>query len=348
MSTVDNVEQKRSAVIQLWKNGHRQADIWKSLGTREYTRSFVSRTINRYNKLGTLKDAPRSGRPRSVRTPVVRRKIRQMLSRKPTLSYRRIAARACISNTSAQRVISNDIGVKSFRRTRTEALNQLTIKKRVQRCRKLSASLKNVDLDNIVFSDEKLWSIEEKHNTQNSRVYAISRDNIPEQYKRVEKSLHPKTVMVWAGISGRGKIPIVFLPEGAKINAILYQELVLSKHVSRIGNTFMKGNHWLFQQDGAPAHTAASTQDWLANNVPDFIGKNDWPPSSPDINPCDFYLWGRMEAIVNSRSYDSIESLKRAIRRTWDQLDQEEVANVCRKFPEKLKKCIQTKGKRFE
>ena len=112
------------------------------------------------------------------------------------------------------------------------------------------------------------------------------------------------------GISGKGKTQIVFLPEGAKVNANLYQKHILSKHVSRIGCTFMKRNHWLFQQDGAPAHTAVSTQDWLATNVPDFIGKNDWPPSSPDINACDFYLWGRLEAIVNCRSYDSIVSLK--------------------------------------
>ena len=86
----------------------------------------------------------------------------------------------------------------------------------VRYIRKLTARLKNVNPDNIVFTDEKLWSIEEKHNTQNSRVYAKSRDMIPEQYKRVEKSLHPKTVMVWAGISGKGKTQIVFLPEGAK------------------------------------------------------------------------------------------------------------------------------------
>ena len=109
MSSVKLIEQKRYAVIQLWKNGHRQADIRKSPGTREYTRSFVSRTIDRYTKYCTLKDAPRSGRPRSVRNPAVRKNVRQMLSRKPTLSYRQIASRALISNTSAQRLISDDL-----------------------------------------------------------------------------------------------------------------------------------------------------------------------------------------------------------------------------------------------
>ena len=78
-----------------------------------------------------------------------------MLSRKPTLSYRKIAARASISNTSAQRLISEDFGRRSFKRTKTEALNQLTIQKRVKRCRKLTARLINVNPDNIVFTDEK-------------------------------------------------------------------------------------------------------------------------------------------------------------------------------------------------
>ena len=61
----------------------------------------------------------------------------------------------------------------------------------------------NPDYD--VFTDEKLWSIEEKRNTKNYRVYAKLRDMIPEQYKRAVKSLHPKTVIVWVVITGNGR-----------------------------------------------------------------------------------------------------------------------------------------------
>ena len=89
MSSGKLLEQKRYAVIQLWKNGHRQADIRNSLGTRGYTRSFVSRTIYRYSKHRTLKDAPCSGRPRTIRTPAVRRNVRQMLSRNRHYPIRR-------------------------------------------------------------------------------------------------------------------------------------------------------------------------------------------------------------------------------------------------------------------
>ena len=42
----------------------------------------------------------------------------------------------------------------------------------------------------------------------------------------------------------------------------------------------MKNEDWVFQQDGAPAHTSKQTQEWLNENVPNFISKEEWLPSS--------------------------------------------------------------------
>ena len=38
---------------------------------------------------------------------------------------------------------------------------------------------------------------------------------------------------------------------------------------------------WVFQ-DGAPAHTSKTTQEYLDGATPDFIRKGEWPPQSPD------------------------------------------------------------------
>jgi len=51
---------------------------------------------------------------------------------------------------------------------------------------------------------------------------------------------------------------------------------------------------FVFQQDGAPAHTAHQTQDWLTASCTDFIAKDEWPPNSPDLNPLDYHVWGAM------------------------------------------------------
>src|SRR6218665_1829341 len=49
---------------------------------------------------------------------------------------------------------------------------------------------------------------------------------------------------------------------------------------------------FIFQQDGAPAHTARVTQEWLHANCPEIIEKDRWPPNSPDLNPLDYHVWG--------------------------------------------------------
>jgi len=51
---------------------------------------------------------------------------------------------------------------------------------------------------------------------------------------------------------------------------------------------------FVFQQDGAPAHTAHQTQDWLTANCTDFITKDQWPPNSPDLNPLEYRVWDAM------------------------------------------------------
>jgi len=39
---------------------------------------------------------------------------------------------------------------------------------------------------------------------------------------------------------------------------------------------------------------AKLAQDWIATNCSEFIGKDEWPPNSPDLNPLDYHVWGAM------------------------------------------------------
>ncbi|QQP32478.1 Uncharacterized protein FKW44_024404 [Caligus rogercresseyi] len=48
-----------------------------------------------------------------------------------------------------------------------------------------------------------------------------------------------------------------------------------------------------------------------------FWSKEFWPPSSPDLNPCDYYLWGVLEKDTNKRAHNTVDSLKAASSRQW-------------------------------
>jgi hypothetical protein len=41
-----------------------------------------------------------------------------------------------------------------------------------------------------------------------------------------------------------------------------------------------------------------------------IIIKGFWPPRSPDLNPCDFYLWGKLRNIVYANNPHDLEALK--------------------------------------
>jgi len=52
----------------------------------------------------------------------------------------------------------------------------------------------------------------------------------------------------------------------------------------------------IFMQDGAPPHFTFTVRAWLDQNTSGrWMGRrglHEWPPSSPDLSQCNFYLWG--------------------------------------------------------
>ena len=105
----------------------------------------------------------------------------------------------------------------------------------------------------------------------------------------------------------------VFVPPGVKINSISYQKLILEPVVKDLSEMMFSGESFLFQQDGAPAHTSNSTQSWLRNNISDFVSKEEWPPYSPDLNPMDYSIWSILESKACAKSHTSIQSLKTSL-----------------------------------
>ena len=61
------------------------------------------------------------------------------------------------------------------------------------------------------------------------------------------------------------------------------------------------------------------TQAWLQECY-DFVPFSHWPPSSPDLNPPDYFIWSYVENIPNMISHNTKASLIAAIRRVFAEL----------------------------
>ena len=110
--------------------------------------------------------------------------------------------------------------------------------------------------------------------------------------------MKPASVMAWGAITSNGQTPLVFIEQEVKINKELYINDILEAALKPWAVNHFKGAHWAFQLDFAPSHKAKVTLEWLRNHVPGIISPEEWPASSPNLNPMDFRIWSFMEAKV--------------------------------------------------
>ena len=162
------------------------------------------------------------------------------------------------------------------------------------------------------------------------------------------QSKNPASVMVFAAVASDGKVmPPHFIEAGLKINAAEYLKIlkdVLMPWIRRNYDPFKV----MLVQDSAPAHGAKKLQDFLKENLPLMVPKDIWPSSSPDLNVCDYWLFGVIEGTSNVTSHPSVNSLKAAIRRGFRNLDPEDVKRSCSRFRSRISQIIDANSDHIE
>jgi hypothetical protein len=98
--------------------------------------------------------------------------------------------------------------------------------------------------------------------------------------------------------------------------------------------------HYIFQLDGAPAHNSKKTQDCLKENLPEVWEKEIWPPTSPDCNPLDYFVWGVTELKVNAAPQNKNKDLIKKIKEAMGSLNRDTMAKACRRFRSRIKAIV--------
>ena len=113
------------------------------------------------------------------------------------------------------------------------------------------------------------------------------------------------------------------------------------KRFRRKRPALFKSGQWHFHQDNAPVHNSILVTDFLTKLG---IKTVSHPPNSPDLAPCDFWLFPKLRGC----RYETIEEMKEAVTKVIDTLTQEDFYGAFLKVLERYSKCIAARGENFE
>ena len=154
---------------------------------------------------------------------------------------------------------------------------------------------------------------------------------------------HPASVMMVGVVAWNGeKMPPVWFSRGYRLTAAAYKDALVTKILSWMRNITNNANY-LFQQDGAPAHTAKIVQEWLGSDM------NFWPPQSPDLSPSTTASGRILRARpVKFATAVSVEELKSSVNRFWASMRKDFIRKVCNGFRPRLCRVIAAEGGHIE
>ena len=138
-----------------------------------------------------------------------------------------------------------------------------------------------------------------------------------------------------------------WVPTGQTVNKEYYVEVLrkFRKRFLRKRPALLKSAQWHFHQDNAPVYNSILVTDYLTKMG---IKTLPHPPYSPDVAPCDFWLFPKLKEKHRGCRYETIEEMKEAVTKVIDMLTQEDFHRAFQKLLEQYNKCIAAGGDYFE
>ena len=136
-----------------------------------------------------------------------------------------------------------------------------------------------------------------------------------------------------------GMIYMHWVPTGQTVNKEYKAEVLreFKKRYRRKKPALFKSAQWHFHRDNAPALNSTLLTDYLTKTgiktVPQY-------PYSPEVAPCDFWLFPKLKENLRGCRYGTIEEIKAAVTKVIDMLTQEDFHGAFEKLLERYNKCI--------
>jgi len=127
----------------------------------------------------------------------------------------------------------------------------------------------------------------------------------------------------WRFFDSDGIVHHEYAPDGQTINEEFYTEVLgrLCESVRRKRPEKWRDGNWILHHDNTLAHTSHLVQRVLPKHGTALLQQ---PPYSPDLAPCDFFLFPRRNKVLKGHRFGATENIKRNSTKTLLDIPKEE------------------------
>ena len=316
---------------------------------RPVCKTYLRDLIEKFQTTFSVKDAPRSGRPRSL-APDERLNVLVDVIETPQLSVEKLAEQhdSCYSTV---RKILKENKFHPFKPVLIHEINEDDPDRRMQFCDQIQQKIAEDPefVKKTCFSDESSFFLNGTVNRHNCRYWALQN---PHEFRETHTQF-PQKVNVWAGIFNDQIVGPFFI--NGNLDGPTYLQLLEEAVIPRIVEIIEDDDEDfdpIFQQDGAPPHYALAVRAYLDVEFPGrWIGRRgpiEWPARSPDLTPLDFFLWGHLKSVVYKTPVADVNELKQRIKDECGKITPEMLKNARKEFEARLFHCQAALGAQFE
>jgi len=344
---------KRVLIWYCWKrhltSQQAQQELAQVLGTDCPSLSSIKEWIAHFHQGRlTFEDDPRSGRLPSAVTEENITAIRDLIDADPHITTRQLLSFVDIGSGSLQSILHDHLKIRKLcARWVPHRLTQEQKMRRVDFCHFMLERYETADRRRLaeVYTEDETWLYYYDIPLKRQSAMWVFEDEDPPTVVRRSRSVGKRMFAFFLSTSGIATK--VMLESKKTVTAKWFTEVCLSHFLEVIQeqrpNTGTRGIH--LHMDNAPAHTALATQHFLDERGVKILPHS---PYSPDLAPCDFWLFPVLKAQLRGRQFQSDEDLEQAAATAIEQIPKDDFSSFFNKWIERMHKCISVHGEYFE
>jgi len=197
---------------------------------------------------------------------------------------------------------------------------------------------------NIITAD-KTWCFQYEPTTKRQSSESVDPGDSKPKKLRFQKSKVKTMLLVF--YDSKGIVHHEFAPNGQSITGEYYLS-VLKRLLARIGRVrpeYKEPDSWSFLHDNAPAHTCLIVKQFLAKKKVTVLSH---PPYSPDLAPCDFWLFPKLKMTMKGHRFISVPEIQKKVQQFFKGLSRTEFQQCFEHFYNRFSTCIDSQGDYFE